>query len=124
MKPREPATATLAVQDFDRLASTFSDDVHMRALLPAELREWDGPDQVAATFSRWFGNTQQFELIGSIDEIGSRLHVWWHARLRAERLGEGWFVVEQQAYVDTDDHDQIRHVSLVCSGYLAESPVR
>src|SRR5262249_55669490 len=64
----------LAVQDFERLASTFADDVHLRALLPAELREWDGPERVAATFGRWFGNTQEYQLVGtSIDEIGSRL---------------------------------------------------
>jgi hypothetical protein len=115
----------LARQDFERLADAFADDVHLRALLPAELREWDGVDRVTATFVRWFGNTEDFELFDTgVDDIGARLHVWWRARLRAERVGEGWFVVEQQAYVDTDDTDRIRHVSLVCSGYLAETPAR
>ena len=43
---------SLAAQDFPRLASAFSDDVHLRALLPGEFREWDGAERVTATFKR------------------------------------------------------------------------
>jgi hypothetical protein len=112
----------LAGQDFERLTSAFTDDVHLRALLPADVKEWEGVERVKATFVRWFGNTEEFELVdAAVGEVGSRLHVRWRARLRAERLGEGWFIVEQQAYVDTDDEDRIRHLSLLCSGYLAET---
>ena len=111
----------LAAQDFDGLATNLSDDVRMRALLPGDTLEWEGPERVTRTFVRWFGNTEGFELVGTtLDDLGSRLHLSWCARVRAERLGEGWFRVEQHAYVDTDAHDQIEHIWLACSGYLAE----
>jgi hypothetical protein len=112
---------SLAAQDFPRLASALSADVHLRALLPGEFREWDGAERVTATFKRWFGNTEEFEFVdATVDAVGSRLHLRWRAHLRAERLGEGWFVVDQEAYIDTDVDDRIRHLSLLCSGYLAD----
>ena len=112
---------SLAVQDFDRLASELSDDVRLRAVLPGDTKEWHGPDRVKATFIRWFGNTKEFELLdATVDELGSRLHMAWRARVSADRLGEGRFTVEQHAYVDTDEHNRIQHLWLACSGYLAE----
>jgi hypothetical protein len=115
---------SLAVQDFEALGADLSDDVRLRALLPGDTKEWHGPEKVKATFARWFGNTLEFELVHrAVDDLGPRLHMSWLARVRAERLGDGWFRVEQHAYVDTDEHDRIRHLWLACSGYLAETPV-
>jgi hypothetical protein len=112
---------SLAAQDFERLASALSVDVHLRALLPGEFREWEGVERVTATFMRWLGNTDEFEFVDpTVDVVGSRLHLRWRARLRAERLGKGWYVVEQEAYVDTGPDDLIQHLSLLCSGYLAD----
>jgi ketosteroid isomerase-like protein len=116
---------SLAAQDFEALAADLSDDVRLRALLPGDTKEWEGPDRVKATFIRWFGNTLGFELIDrAVDDLGPRLHMSWQARVRADRLGDGWFRVEQQAYADTDEHDRIEHLWLACSGYLAEAPAR
>ena len=42
------------------------------------------------------------------------------ARLRAERLGAGWFTVEQQAYADTDEGGRIAQLDLLCTGYRPE----
>jgi hypothetical protein len=115
----------LAVQDFESLAASLSDDVRLRALLPGDTKEWEGPDRVKATFVRWFGNTEGFELIGTaVDDLGSRVHLSWQARVRAERLGDGWFRVEQHAYAETDGHNRIEHLWLTCSGYLAETPAQ
>ena len=112
---------SLAAQDFERLASAFSVDVQLRALLPGEFKEWAGVERVTATFKRWLDNTDEFELVdATVGIVGSRLHLRWRARLRAERLGNGWFVVEQEAYVDTGPDDLIQHLSLLCSGYLAD----
>jgi hypothetical protein len=113
----------LAAQDFTRLGSALSDRVRLRALLPGGPKAWDGADQVTSTFTAWFGDVDDFELVdATIGEVGSRLHLRWRVRVRAERLGEGWFVVEQQAYADTDDHHRLDHISLLCTGYCPEKP--
>ena len=124
-EPRHAVAGTflegLASQDFDRLASRLSRDVHLRALVPSGLKEWDGAERVTATFRAWFGDVDDFELVdATVGEVGSRLHLRWRVRVQAERLGEGWFLVEQEAYADTDDEDRIQHLSLLCSGYCAE----
>jgi hypothetical protein len=116
----ETFLAALAAQDFPRVASVFSDDVHLRALLPGGLHEWDGPAKLEAAFTRWFGNTEAFEVVDTeVGRIGPRLCLRWRVRLQAERLGPGWWVVEQEAYGDFDD-DRVCALSLLCSGYLAE----
>src|SRR5258708_21252681 len=66
----------LASQDFDRLTSALSDDVHLRALVPIGLKEWDGAQQVKATFTAWFGDVDDFELVdATVGEVGPRLHM-------------------------------------------------
>ena len=111
----------LATQDFASLAAAFSDDVHLRALLPGGFREWDGVTELEARFARWFGDTLAYELVDTdIGVIGPRLSLRWRARLQAERLGPGWHLVEQEAYAEIDGHGRIERLSLVCSGYLAE----
>ena len=112
----------LAAQDFERLASAFSDEVQLRALLPGGFREWDGVTELEARFARWFGDTLAYQLVDTdIGVIGPRLSLRWRARLQAERLGPGWHLVEQEAYAEMDDNGRIGRLSLVCSGYLAEA---
>ncbi|MGH9006887.1 MAG: hypothetical protein ACRDV6_04090 [Acidimicrobiales bacterium] len=111
----------LANRDFDHLASALSQDVHLRALLPPGFFEWDGVDTVRGVFAKWFGDVEEFKLVDAIvGEVGSRLHLRWRVRLLGERLGSGWFTVEQQAYADTDGADRIAQLSLLCSGYCPE----
>ena len=94
----------LAAQDFAQLGGALAADACLRALLPSGLWEWAGAEAIANRFARWFGDTEDFELIeATVGEVGGRLHLHWRLRLRAERLGAGWFTVEQQAYADTDD---------------------
>ena len=110
----------LAVQDFTRLGGALAADACLRALLPSGLQEWTGAEAIAHRFARWFGDTEKFELVeAAVDEIGGRLHLHWRLRLRAERLGSGWFTVEQQAYADADDERIIR-LDLLCTGYRHE----
>jgi hypothetical protein len=111
----------LAAQDFAELGGTLAGGACMRALLPSGLREWTGAEAIAHRFARWFGDTKAFELVeGTVGEVGGRLHLHWRLRLQAERLGPGWFTVEQQAYADTDDSGRIAGLDLLCTGYLPE----
>ena len=111
----------LAAQDFTQLGGALAADVRLRALLPPGLREWAGAEVIAGQFSSWFGDTKAFELIeATVGEVGGRLHLHWRLRLQAERLGPGWFTVEQQAYADTDDGGRIARLDLLCTGYRPE----
>src|SRR5580704_16247467 len=106
---------SLAVQDFAQLGGALAADARLRALLPRGLREWTGAGVIAGQFGRWFGDTQDFELVeATVGEVGGRLHLRWRLRLQAERLGAGWFVVEQQAYADTADGGRIARLDVLC----------
>jgi hypothetical protein len=113
---------SLAAQDFARLGGTLAADATMRALLPAGPREWTDADAIANTFARWFGGTEDFEVVeASVGTVGDRLHLHWQLRLRAERLGAGWFIVEQQAYADTGEDGRLARLDLLCTGYRSEA---
>ena len=111
----------LAAQDFGRIGKALTADVKLRALLPGGLSEWTGAETIAAAFATWFGDTRDFELIeAAVGEVGGRLHLYWRLRLQAERLGSGWFTVEQQAYADAGEDGRIARLDLVCTGYRPE----
>jgi hypothetical protein len=112
----------LAAQDFARLGGALTADVRLRALLPPGFREWTGAQVIADQFARWFGNTEDFELVdATVGEVGGRLHLRWRLRLQAERLGPGWFTVEQLAYADAADGGHIDRIDLLCTGYRPET---
>jgi hypothetical protein len=111
----------LAAQDFAELGGALAAGARLRALLPSGLREQVGADVIADQFACWFGDTEDFELIeATVGEVGGRLHLHWRLRLRAERLGSGWFTVEQQAYADADESGRIARLDLLCTGYRPE----
>jgi hypothetical protein len=111
----------LAAQDFAQLGGALAAGARLRALLPRGLREWTGAEVIAGQFARWFGDTDDFELVeATVGEVGGRLHLHWRLRLRAERLGAGWFTVEQQVYADAADGGRIVRLDLLCTGYRPE----
>ena len=112
----------LAAQNFTRLSDALATGAHLRALVPPGLREWTGAQAIAGQFARWFGDTEDFDLVeATVGEVGDRLHLHWRLRLRAERLGAGWFTVEQQAYADTGEDGRIARIDLLCTGYRPEA---
>jgi hypothetical protein len=111
----------LAAQDFTRLGGALTAGARLRALLPGGPREWAGAETIAGQFACWFGSTEDFEIAETAaGKVGDRLHLRWRLRLRAERLGPGWFTVEQQAYADTGGDGRITRLDLLCTGYLPE----
>ncbi len=112
----------LALQDFGRLARALAADARLRALLPGGLREWSGAEVIADRFARWFAETKEFQLVdAAISTVEGRLQLRWRLRLQAERLGPGWFTVEQQAYADASEDGRITQLDLLCTGYLPEA---
>jgi hypothetical protein len=113
--PTDHAAATaaaflqgLADQDFAQLGGALAADARLRALLPKGLRD--------------FGDTEDFELVeAALGDVGRRLQLRWRLRLRAERLGAGWFTVEQQAYADAGEDGRLARIDLVCTGYRPEA---
>ncbi len=111
----------LAVQDFAGLGGALDAGARLRALVPSGPFERTGAEAIAGQFARWFGSTENFELVeATVGEVGGRLWLRWRVRLRAERLGAGWFTVEQQAYADAGEDGRITRLDLLCTGYCPE----
>lgn len=111
----------LGARDFGRLAASLAPDVRMRALLPPGPMEWAGSEAVAECFRSWFGEASEFELIdATVGEVGGRLHLSWRLRVRPAPfgIGDGWHVIEQQAYADAGA--AIDSLDLLCSGFHAQ----
>lgn len=111
----------LAAQDFQALGATVAEGADLAALVPRGLRHAAGSEELRALFTEWFGDTEDFELVEAVvGDVGSQLYMRWRVRLRALRLGAGWFVIEQHAYIDTNADGRISKVRLLCSGRCPE----
>ena len=111
----------LANRDYARMASTLGSGVRFRAMLPPGPMDWEGSETVSGVFSSWFGDAEDFEVVdAAVGEVGGRLHLSWRLRMRPAPfgIGDGWHVIEQQAYADAGD--TIEALDLLCSGFHAE----
>jgi hypothetical protein len=111
-----------ANRDYQQMAATLSPEVRLRAMLPPGPMDWEGAVTVAQVFGSWFGSAADFELIdAAVGEVGGRLHLSWRVRVRPAPfgMGDGWHVIEQQAYADADE--AITSLDLLCSGFRAEA---
>ena len=111
----------LANRNYAKLAATLDPTVRSRAMLPPGPMDWEGSEAVAEAFSSWFGGADDFELVdATVGEVGGRLHLSWRLRVRPAPfgIGDGWHVIEQQAYADASE--AIEALDLLCSGFQAE----
>lgn len=116
--PGATLVAALAERDFERLVGTLAPGVRLRALIPPGAIEVSGAEAAAAKFASWFGETEGLELVRSgSDEVGDRLHISY--RLRVQKHGNPWKVVEQHLFCALDD-GRITAVDLLCSGLRSE----
>lgn len=109
---------SLAARDYQRMAATLDPTIRFRALLPPGPSHWQGSDAVTGAFRAWFGGAEEFELVeASVGEVGGLLHLAWRIRVRPAPfdIGEGWHLIEQQAYAETTS--RIMQLDLLCSGF-------
>lgn len=80
----------------------------------------DGAPQIVERIRSWFGGAEEFEvLVGTVGEVGGRIHVAWRLRMHPTPWGdETWHVIEQQVYLHTGD--RIDAIDLLCSGFQPE----
>jgi len=115
---------TLTNRDYARMAGTLAPGVRFRAMLPSGPRELEGPAAVTEAFRTWFGQADEFELVdATVGEVGGRLHLSWRLRLRPAPfgIGDGWHVIEQQAYAAATE--SIDTLDLLCSGFQPERAI-
>jgi hypothetical protein len=111
----------LANRNYTRMAATLGQTVHFRAMLPPGPMDLKGSKAVGDAFRSWFGKADDFELVdATVGEVGGRLHLSWRIRVRPAPfgIGDGWHVIEQQAYADATE--TIEALDLLCSGFQAE----
>jgi hypothetical protein len=111
----------LANRNYALMTATLSPTVRFRAMLPPGPMDWDGPGAVTEVFRSWFGDADDFELVdATVGDVGGRLHLSWRLRVRPAPfdIGDGWHVIEQQAYADADE--TIEALDLLCSGFQTD----
>ena len=107
----------VAAKDTAALAATMADGIDFQALTPG--RHWQAvsPREVAEeiVLRYWFGPGAHITGLARLTtgEVGGRQHVAY--RLQVTRDGRE-YVVEQQAYYDTEG-DQISWMRVLCAGY-------
>ena len=123
MSAGERFARAVAAKDATALAATLADGVDFQALTPG--RHWQGvsPPQVAGEIilGTWFGPGADITELCSVitGQVRGREHVAY--RMRITRDG-GEYLVEQQAYYDTEG-GQISWMRVLCAGYRpADAP--
>ena len=108
--------AAIVAHDWDRIAACFEPDATFRGLVPkaSPLRERTGGDEAAAQIRAWFGDADVTELVTStVEQMHDRIHLAYQIR---EHEPDGWYLVEQQAYI-TPGENGIAYMNLLCSGF-------
>ncbi len=113
----------LAAKDGERLRSLLADAVDFQGLTPG--RHWTAATAVAAVndviLGHWFGPGDDITSLRSVaaGQVADRERVAY--RLAVDRNGDH-FVVEQQAYYESDG-EHITWMRVLCSGYRPDLPV-
>jgi hypothetical protein len=106
----------IVAHDWDGIAACFEPDASFRGLVPKAnpLRERTGGDEAAAQMRAWFGDADVTELVSStVEQMHDRIHLAYQIH---EHEPDGWYLVEQQAYITPGEH-RIAYMNLLCSGF-------
>jgi hypothetical protein len=108
----------LAAQDPAALKALLRADVDFRAMTPQRFWESSDVDEIVdeTMLGTWFEPTDRIaEVLGiETDSVGSRARVRYRFRVNNP---DGEFLVEQQAYYETDG-EEISWLRIMCAGYL------
>jgi hypothetical protein len=105
----------LARGDWDAIEQLLGPEVQLRALVPATLREEEGPAAVLGRFKFWWAALDDLRLLDSgIEPMANQVRV--HYRLAGADPDDGPVVVEQQCYFTVVD-GSIAKINSVCSGF-------
>ena len=106
----------IAHRAWDELATCLDDAVQFRGLTVKGLFSADDRASAAGHVRTWFGWLDQLALLSSeVQPMQDRLHISY--RFRAHK--DQWYLIEQQAYCAVED-GRIKHIDIVCSGFLPE----
>lgn len=117
MTPGEAFARALAAKDADRLKSLLSPGLDFKALTPGRFWESDNAGSIVdeMILGAWFDPSDEIEGLDSVEtsKVGKRHRVAYRLRVRNT---DGPFLVEQQAYYDTDG-ERISWLRILCAGY-------
>ena len=108
----------VAAKDSTALRTVLAGEIDFQALTPGRTWQAATATQVAddIVLGRWFGDDAEIiELCSAVPgQVADRGHVSYRF---AVRKPDGDYLVEQQAYYDSDDAGQITWLRILCSGY-------
>jgi hypothetical protein len=107
----------IVAHDWDAVASCFGPGARFLAVVANEehpFREKSGGEEAAAQVARWFGDADVTELMArEVEPMVDRVRIMYRIH---EHEPDGWYVVEQLAYVTPGDGGFSR-MNLACSGF-------
>jgi TusA-related sulfurtransferase len=115
----EDFVVALSDRDSERLEACLHPEVRMRALVPSEFQELNGPVAVAGRLNSWFAEAESIQVLEkNVYRMADRLHIRY--RLRERYSGGESEIIEQDAYCDLRG-GAIVSIDLLCSGHRPES---
>jgi hypothetical protein len=109
----------LEALDFEAAAELFAEDGRLRALVPQNVRDEEGPDAIANRFRFWWDDLDDLQLV---ERHAERLHdsTAIRYRFRGRDREDGWVEQEQAGYLRVDG-GKIVAMNVVCSGFIPVS---
>lgn len=105
----------IAARDYERIETSFAEDVSLRVLTPGPLREFEGSADAAGRYRFWLEPLDGFELLeGDVEDIGDRVRIRY--RFRGRDPAKGWQLNEHTGYGTVVD-GHIVSLNVTCTGF-------
>jgi TusA-related sulfurtransferase len=105
----------IAAREYVGMFSALARDARFRYLIPGGPGQVGGAADVAAKFLEWFGDADTLRIESIlVQPLPDRTSLRYRFLLHEQ---DAWKEVEQQQYVDVDEHGLISAIDLLCSGF-------